>query len=219
MHKTQERLLKLANKIDIGTVSKRQLGRLIGNVHPQTIIYHLKKLEDLGFIQGNIKNGSIQPIKTVESQLSGSNMLSSIPIVGAANCGTASAVADEHIENFLKLSAGILKNIKPDGLCAVKAIGDSLNRAKNITDGPIEEGDFVLVDTTNRNPRNGEYVLSVIDGLANMKRFFKDTSTGQVVLTSESAEDIPPIYIAEEDANSYMINGIIKKVVKQPNFQ
>lgn len=33
----------------------------------------------------------------------------------------------------------------------------------------MESGDFVIVDSENTSPRDGDYVVSVIDGMANIK--------------------------------------------------
>lgn len=217
MHKTQEKMLALARQMDIGAISRRKLGRLIGEDHPQNVIYHFNQLKKEGRLQESPKTGSVQATDSGIPQTNG--QIVPIPIVGAANCGVATAVADQHIESFLQLSPTILGNVRIYGLCAVQALGNSLNAAKHIPGGPIEDGDYVLVDTTNKNPRNGEYVLSNIDGAANMKKFFKDEDNHQVVLLSESTHNVPPIYIAEEDMDDFMINGVIQKVIKKAKFQ
>jgi len=217
MHKTQIKMLELARRMDIGAISKRKLGRLIGEDHPQNVIHHFAQLKKAGQLQESPQTGSVQATDSGIAQTDG--RIVPIPIVGAANCGIATAVADQHIESFLQLSPSILGSVRIYGLCAVQAIGNSLNAAKHIPGGPIEDGDYVLVDTTNKNPRNGEYVLSNIDGAANMKKFFKDEENKQVVLLSESTNNVLPIYIAEEDMDDLVINGVIQKVIKKAKFE
>ena len=88
-----------------------------------------------------------------------------------------------------------------------------MNRAK-IEGKNLEEGDFVLIDSEYRTPKNGDYVLSVIDGAANLKKFERDTKTGDVKLISESNNPKhKPIYISSED--DFMINGKIISVIKR----
>jgi len=96
---------------------------------------------------------------------------------------------------------------------ALRVEGDSMNKAK-IAGKNLEEGDFVVIDSEYRSPKNGDYVLSVIDGCANLKKFERDNKTGEVLLVSESTNPKhKPIYISSED--NFMINGKIVNVVKK----
>ncbi|MDO8524695.1 MAG: S24 family peptidase, partial [bacterium] len=80
--------------------------------------------------------------------------------------------------------------------------------------GPIDSGDYVVIDGDNISPMNGQYVLSIIDGMANLKRFYKDSKEKQIRLESESKMETKPIYIREEDFGDYMINGVVLEVIK-----
>src|SRR5262249_14001385 len=131
----------------------------------------------------------------------------SIPLVGAANCGPAELLADENIEAYVRVAKDALP--KKSGIFAVRAVGKSLNRA-NVKGKSIEEGDIVLIDSEDRTPKNGDYVLSIIDGAANLKRF--KTEKGQVMLVSESTEKFKPILIMEGD--DWSVNGKIVGVIK-----
>ena len=91
--------------------------------------------------------------------------------------------------------------------------GDSMNSAK-IDEKNLEEGDFVLIDSEYKAPKNGDYVLSIIDGAANLKKFERDAKTGDIKLISESKNPKhKPIYISSED--DFMINGKIISVIKR----
>src|SRR3989338_8651411 len=60
----------------------------------------------------------------------------------------------------------------------------------------LEEGYFVLIDSEYKNPKNDDYVLSVIDGCANLKKFERDAKTGTIRLLSESKNPKhKPIYV------------------------
>ncbi len=88
-----------------------------------------------------------------------------------------------------------------------------MNRAR-IDGKNLEEGDFVLIDSEYKNPKNGDYVLSIMDGMANLKKFERSVKTGDVMLISESTNPKhKPIYISSED--NFMINGKIVNVIKK----
>ena len=73
---------------------------------------------------------------------------------------------------------------------------------------------FVLIDSQYRNPKNGDFVLSVIDGCANIKKFERDNKNGDIRLVSESTNPKhKPIYVSSED--NFMINGKIISVIKK----
>jgi repressor LexA len=80
----------------------------------------------------------------------------------------------------------------------------------------IEDGDYLIIDSDYRTPRNGDVVLSVIDDMANIKKYVFDEENNQIVLVSQSTKDIPPIYIHEDD--SFMINGKVIQVIKKPKL-
>lgn len=215
MHILQQKLLKLSQQMDLSKLGLRQIGKLVGESHPQKIKHHLEQLEKNGFIHRDKKTGVIKLNK--QGKLKDANLFS-LPIVGMANCGEATMLAVENIEGYLRVSCNMLKSRSPQGLFIVKAIGDSLNRAIGVKGGPIESGDFVVVDGNNRNPRNGDYVLSVIDEMANLKRFYQDKITGEIALVSESTLNIEPIYIHPRDFREYMVNGVVVRVIKKTKF-
>lgn len=211
MHKIQQQLLDLANKQDLGKMSLRQIGKLIGQENrPQTVKYHLAQLHEAGLIDLNLKEGIIKPIKRGFNKVN--SMLYSLPIVGAANCGDASIFAEERIQGHLKVSSSLLPHRK-QGLYVLIAEGNSMNKA-DVEGNNIEDGDFVIVDSQSRNPRDGDIIVSVIDGLANIKRFKEDAPNKQIILLSESTENHLPIFIHEGD--DYQVSGKVVAVIKNP---
>ena len=88
-----------------------------------------------------------------------------------------------------------------------------MNKAK-IDGKNLKEGDFVLIDSEYQHPKDGDYVLSVIDGCANLKKFTRDKKTGEVALVSESTNPThKPIHLSSED--DFMVNGKIIAVIKK----
>lgn len=207
MHKIQEKLLELSKKGALGSKSLREIGELMGiKNQPQKIKHHLSQLEKKGFLTGLSTGSIIRPT-------SRSGGLIPVPILGAANCGEANIFAEENIDGYLKVSPSILK--KKKNVFAIKASGQSMNRA-NLGGETIDEGDYVIVDSENKNPASGDYVLSIIDGLANIKKLNVDQKRKQLVLLSESSKDYAPIYIHEDDREYYHVGGKVLQVIKKP---
>jgi repressor LexA len=86
----------------------------------------------------------------------------------------------------------------------------------NINGMSIEDGDYLIIDSDYRTPRNGDIVLSVIDDMANIKKYIYDEENNQIILVSQSTKDIPPIYIHEND--SFMVNGKVIQIIKKPKM-
>jgi SOS-response transcriptional repressor LexA len=101
---------------------------------------------------------------------------------------------------------------------ALIASGNSMNQA-DIDGEAIEDGDYVIIDREHKSVSNGDYILSVIDGSANIKKFHRDEAHESIVLLSESTEKYEPIYIHEDDFSSYFINGRVIKVIKKPKVK
>lgn len=215
MHLLQQKILQLAERMDISKIGLRKLGAMIGEAHPQKVKHHLEQLIKTGHL---LQNKKTLAIKTVKSAIQKSADFFNLPIVGAANCGPATIYADENIQGYLKVSPKMINRKTADGLFVIKAIGDSMNQAKQVKGGPIANGDYVIIDSKKNQPQNGDYVLSVIEESANIKRFYFDQPNKQVALVSESSLNIPPIYIHATDFTNYLINGVVEKVIKQPSF-
>src|SRR3989344_745182 len=210
MHAIQEKLLEQIEKDpNIGKLTLRDIGKRIGDGSAQKIKHHLTQLEKYGLISVDRRSGVIQ--RTKGGKIKESSTLISIPILGYANCGQASVVAEERPEGYLRVSSRLLPKTKK--IFALQAVGNSLNRAKIGKDEQnLEDGDFAIIDYENTNPKNNDYVLSVIGGLANLKKFKLDKGNEQIVLSSESTQKYGPIFIHQDD--DYQIGGKIVAVLK-----
>ena len=56
--------------------------------------------------------------------------------------------------------------------------------------------------------------MSVINGLANIKKYIADTERRRITLISESKSFFPPIYLHEDDLSDYLVNGKVVTVIK-----
>lgn len=179
-----------------------------------TAHYYVDKLSEEGYLK-KISNQSrgidletndfIRPVASKNTQAF------SVPIMGAVNAGEANIFAEENIEGYLKIPNNSLS--KKEGVFALRVEGDSMNKA-TIDKKNIEQGDFVLIDSQYRNPKNGDFVLSIIDGCANIKKFERNSKNGEIRLMSESTNlKHKPIYISSED--NFMINGKVMAIIKK----
>ena len=214
MHPIQQKILSLAKEKDLSGLPLRKIGELIEEPNsPQKIKHHLDKLIEKGLLHSS--DGKIKPANVGADK--GSHLIS-LPILGSANCGDATTYADGDIEGYLKISLKILgekfKN-KINDLFVLRASGHSMNRA-NINGKTIDDGDFVIAEKTATPPQNGEYVISIIEGLANIKKFLIDKKNKHIILMPESTMNFQPIYIHEEDYADYFIGGKVVDVIKKP---
>jgi SOS-response transcriptional repressor LexA len=214
MHPIQQKLLNLSHEQDLGKMSLRQIAKIIEqDGKPQLVKYHLLQLEKMGMIKINMAQGVIKPIKRGFGSTNVNSHIYSLPIVGAANCGDARIFAEERIEGHLRVASSMLPRKKND-LYVLIADGSSMNEADVGNGKTIEDGDFVIVDGSYKNPRNGDIIVSVIDGMANLKRFKMDKINKQITLQSESTEKHLPIFIHEGD--DFVVSGKVIDVIKMP---
>jgi repressor LexA len=212
MHILQEKLLKLSETEDLGKMSFRKIGKFVGENSAQKIKHHLFQLEKKGFISMDKEKGFL---KKTYFDIAKKTGLIALPILGSADCGNATQYAEEKIGGYLKVSKKLLP--KGKNLFAIEAIGFSMNKA-NINNKNLDDGDYAIVDGDCKIPKNGDYVLSIIEGVANIKKFINDIENNQIVLASESTKNYPNIYIHPDEATDYLINGKIVDVIKKPKI-
>ncbi len=215
MNDYQQKLYQLSQTSDLGKMSLRQIAKLIGaDDKPQIVKHHLLQLEKAGLLQLNIEEGIIRPTKKGFNVALTRSPFYSLPIVGAANCGPANIYAEERIQGYLKVSSKMLPRKKQD-LFVLIADGPSMNRAEVREGVTIEDGDFVVVDSTYKIPKNGDIVVAIIDGMATIKRYNEDKQNQRVVLEADSTEKYHPIFIHEGD--NFVVSGKVVEVIKKSN--
>lgn len=205
MHWIQEKILELAKTKNVLELGLRPLGREIGVDKPQLVKHHLQQLQKLGLLKPKSRE-DIKQFLDHSSSLQPSFV--DIPVVGDANCGPATLIADEHVEKYITVSESLLK--KRGNIFALVAKGDSMNKAR-VGGQNIEENDYVLVDGDQRSPTPGDYILSIIGNCANIKKYAR-TKDGNIALLSESESKYAPIYISEDD--DFIVNGKVIQVLK-----
>ena len=206
MHRIQEKLLKIIEEKNLSGMTLREIGKLIGEVSAQKIKHHLTQLSKKGFITYDSISREIKKTQSISKE-----GFVSLPVVGSANCGPATIFAEENIIGYLKVSKKLVP--RKGKLFILRAEGNSMNRA-NIKNGKnIKDGDFVVVDPKQKIPEAGQYIVSIIDEMANIKKFVLDKKNHRIILKSESTKDYLPIFIHEDD--KYHISGRVIDVIKK----
>lgn len=214
MQEIGEKLQHLSRMVDLSKLSYREVGRQIAEpgsepVHPQIVKNAIQKLRDRGLLNTPTVDTTTTTTTTVAPKLV------SIPILGIANAGPATHVASSSDRGTLKVSASLLPTSNYQDFYALEVDGESMNRAV-IRGNIIENGAYVIVDSSKRTPKDGEIVTIVHDGLANIKKVFFDFENQLIVLRSESDQDFQPIIINPNDSWEGLVGGTIIHVVNKP---
>lgn len=208
MHTIQEKILKLLNDQGSTSLRYREIGRKIGEKYPQTVKHHIERLKDQDLI--SIQNGFMKLV-----EVNNLSLFHTLPFYGLANCGAATIFAENRIKGFIKISKSIFPNKDWKQYFIIQASGNSMDQA---TIGSqklsISDGDFVIIDSKQKAPKNGDYILSVIDDCANIKKFNFDSESQQIKLLSESSDEYFPIILHESD--HFDVMGTVVNVIKRP---
>ena len=205
MNQIQQKLLDIAKLSDIESIRRVDLVEMVNCEYPSQITHHLGQLIKHGDL---VRKGG----KLVPALKTGAGLVT-IPIMGEADCGEATKYADGRIVDNLAVSPSVLKPKLSDRLYALIARGDSMNRAK-VNGKNIENGDYIVIEKKdNYVPRDGDIVVSIIAGLANIKRLRHDNRQMRSVLLLESfRSDFAPIIISEQD--DFAVEGQVVDVIK-----
>ncbi|MBT3419527.1 MAG: hypothetical protein HN726_00445 [Candidatus Magasanikbacteria bacterium] len=130
-----------------------------------------------------------------------------IPVMGVANAGEAVSFADEDNDGYVSVSKKFIPH--PENLYAVKVSGTSMNK-ETIPGGHIENGDFVIVDSTQKSLEEGKPFLFVIDGCATIKRYKRQGQS--TILLPNSTDNHQPIFLHPED--TVHVLGEVTRVFK-----
>lgn len=214
MHHIQELILQLSHERDVSTMRLTELRSLTGAKHLQQVKHHRNMLIAKGLIPGPDQSRHA----TSQSKILGADSrLINIPIMGSVNAGVASLYAEGRVEDYLRVSSEKLPVKYKKTLYALRAVGDSMDEASIGPKGlNVEAGDYVIADGEDYSPESGDYVVSLINGMANIKKLVIDQSSQQILLVSESSKSYPPIILGIDDQINYLAQSKVLHVVKVP---
>ena len=154
----------------------REIGSKFDIASTNGVKRHLDALQKKGYL--NIESNSSRAISITGDSLSGADRDNSveIPIIGRVAAGYP-ILAQENIEGTLNLDVNMIG--KKDNCFALKVKGDSMINAG------IFEGDLVII-TQQKDARNGDIVVALLDDEATLKRFYRDKTGVKLIPENES---------------------------------
>ncbi|MFA5986405.1 MAG: S24 family peptidase [Parcubacteria group bacterium] len=157
--------------------------------------------------KGLIKRDDKRKIYMVKNEsFSDLENIFSIPTFGLASCGEALAFADNNVEGYVQVSTSLFRKEKPAQLFAVKALGDSMNKAD------INDNDYVVfAKYDNGEDLEGKIVVAVINGMATIKKYRKLRGHMIGLFPQSTNPKHQPIYLDESD--QILIAGVFRKVL------
>ena len=169
--------------------SVREIGEAVGLKSSSTVHFHLRHLEEAGYIEKNAGKGRAISLKARPAPRD------QVPIVGDVAAGSP-ILAQECIEDYLTFDTGG----RGDEYFALRVRGESMLNAG------ILPGDLVVV-RRQQTANNGEIVVAMTEDEATVKRFLREK--GQIWLLPEN-DDYSPI-----DGTHAQILGKVTAVVRQ----
>ncbi|MGB4758706.1 MAG: S24 family peptidase [Candidatus Saccharimonadales bacterium] len=203
------KLVALAGQLDIDEMTLGEMASRLGLKHRSQARHYKVKAEQDGLLVRN-SLGRLVPAPSKDNP-----SMITLPVMGAANCGPASLYATDQISGTINLSPSAFRRRLKEGSFAVKAIGDSMNNA-SVNDKTLEDGDFAVIEPASWGmAADGDYILSVIDEVANIKKLRLDPMNQRIILKSESREFFEDIVIHADDLYMYTISGKVVDVIKK----
>lgn len=160
-----------------------------------SILKHLKALEEKGFINRDDTPRGIKILDSVKKRLESENI--KLPLLGFVPAG-GPVLSEEYIDNWYDVGPDVAK--KEEGIFILKVRGESMIGAG------INDGDLVVVDS-NKNPRNGDIVVALVDNENTVKRFIRDGNKVYLKPENDKFEDIFP-------EGELIIQGVVSSLLR-----
>lgn len=180
--------------------SVREIGEAVGPKSPSTIHFHLKRLEEAGYIEKGAGKGRAIALTHLPSGAPRNSQMretsaGQIPVLGNVAAGSP-ILAQECVEEYLTFNP----NGPEEEYFALRVRGESMIEAG------ILDGDLVVV-RQQEIANNGEIVVAMIDDEATVKRLSR--RNGRIWLLPEN-ENYSPI-----DGTHAQILGKVTAVVRR----
>lgn len=198
LHPVQRKILDYLKINQLEGKTLRDVASEIGINHPFKVSYHLKQLQEKGYLRINPENQSDYKIlKDPDEDVAYLNVYSE-----NAQCGPEGLLAEEHVVDRVPLPTAQFGVTNSADYFLVKARGNSM-------EPKIKEGDYVLARRTKDLP-NGNVVVVAHNGVAKIKKFWIESNDRALLLSLN--KKYPPEIIKEGD--DFKPVGIVKNIVK-----
>lgn len=181
----------------------REIGAALGIGSTNGVSDHIKALIKKGYLERAADPGSPRALvpTTRATGLVEDDGVVGVPVLGRIAAGLP-LLAEENYEGTLRVDASML----PAGgkVFALVVTGDSM-----IEDG-IHDGDFLFV-RQQKQVRNGDIAVVMVDGEATVKRFFRE---GERIRLQPANSAMKPIYVQPSDGEVDLV-GIAVAVFRR----
>ncbi len=197
----QRRLIeRLKTSIESGEViSLRNLGDEF-DLAANTILYHIRKLEQDGFIvRGH--DGKVTRVNSPNA----SSAIAFLPLLGNAHCGQPlNEIAEDHITQMVPIPLRILGRNSKKQLYLVRAVGDSMVPK-------IDDGDLIIMEE-NQDPQVGSIIVArIAEGFT--VKIFSETES-EYVLKPYNHKYEPFVFKKNQVNEAFNIDGVAIGVFK-----
>lgn len=196
----QKRILeKLRQVISSGeTASLRDLATVF-DVAPNTILYHIKKLEEQGFVVRDV-SGKVVRVNSPDEN----SAVAFLPLLGSARCGEPlENIIDDNTVRMVPIPLNLLGINTKKQLYVIKAIGDSM-------EPKIEEEDFVIFES--KTPQVGDLVVARLEDGFTIKVFKENQE--QYILNPLNTAYEPYVFNKNQIGKQFNIDGVAVGVFK-----
>jgi repressor LexA len=175
----------------------REMREHFGVSSDNSILKHLKALEDKGYLQKDDTPRGIGLLNSVKEKLEAVSNMARIPLLGMIPAG-GPVVSEEHVISYFEVGNDFLK--KPEGSFALKVSGLSMINAG------ILEGDFVIANQAIQ-AKDGDIVVALVDGKNTVKRYRKKGHQTWLEAANPDYSDIHPDEYLE-------VQGVVTAVIR-----
>lgn len=195
----QEAVLEFIEKYQLENGSSptlKEMREFFGVSSDNSILKHLKALEEKGYIQKDDTPRGIKLLNSVKERLTNADF--KLPLLGMIPAG-GPVLTEEYIEDWVNVGEDVVYKYKDSYL--LRVTGNSMIEAG------IYEGDILVVCGA-LEPRPGDIVVALVDNQNTVKRYMKD-ERGRVYLKPENV-DYDNIYPEGELCTQGVVTGLIR---------
>ena len=175
----------------------REMKERFGVKSDNSILKHLKALEDKGRLKKDDTPRGIKMLSSVKERFEAASNIVKIPLLGMIPAG-GPVISEEHVIDYFEIGKDLLK--KPNGSFALKVSGLSM------IDAGILEGDFVVANR-DTEAKDGDIVIALVDGASTVKRYRKKGTHGALEAANPDYSDI--------EVSEYLeVQGVVTAVIR-----
>lgn len=173
----------------------REMREHFGVSSDNSILKHLKALEEKGHIKKDDKPRGIKLFDSIKKRLESETV--KLPLLGFVPAG-GPVDTEEHIEAWYDVGPDISKGGESTFILKV--------RGESMIDAGINDGDLVVVDGSKR-ARNFDIVVALVDNQNTVKRYIKDGNKVYLHAENKAFEDIYP-------EGELLIQGVVTSLLR-----